>query len=518
MSTNIYNESGKKKNFLSVLLGIYVISIGVGLPLVFKDRYFDILAFKYYYYCFCTITMIVLLLVFYFTAKDKNTIVCVKNVKDLLKRITLLDLFVLIYWFIAMLSTLTSDYLYEAFWGNEGRFTGLFLISLYVLSYFCISRFWNYKSWYIDLMLIAGVLVCLFGISDYFYLDILKFKVNMVPEQKNIFTSTIGNINTYTAYVGMIAAIAAVLFTKEKRTMHMIFYYICMIISFLAIIMGVSDNAYLSLMALFGFLPLILFQNKKGIQSYLIILASFFSVTQCIDWINNKFRGQVIGIDGAFNVLIGFKYLHYLVVFLWIVILVWLICDLKTKKDSKDFGNIIKYIWLGAMGLVLLLFLYILYDCNIAGHASKYSSISNYVIINDDWGTHRGYIWRNALECFSKLSLWKKLIGYGPETFGILILRATANNKYNELFDSAHNEYLHMLITVGIFGLTAYIFFLFSFIKRCFSHKNNYYIIAVAFGVICYSTQAFVNLNLPIITPIFWLLMGMGTAKSIDTQ
>ena len=490
MSANDYDDSGKKTNFLSIVLGIYVVSIGVGLPLVFRHSYFTIV-------------------------RVKNIDFSIKNMKKLLRPLTLVDLFVLIYWFIAIISTINSDYLYEAFWGNEGRFTGLFLISWYVLSYFCVSRFWNYKSWYLNLMLIAGILVCLFGITDYFKLDIFYFKTNMIPEQKDIFTSTIGNINTYTAYVGIIAAIATVLFSKEKRLTYMVCYYICMVISFFAIIMGVSDNAYLSLMALFCLLPLFLFRNMMGVRRYLIIVASFFSVLQCIDWINYKFSSQVLGIDGAFNILISFRYLHFWVAFLWLVILIWFISNLKVKKSSKDYGNIMIYIWLGIMIVVFLFVLYILYDCNIAGHASRYSSVSNYLVINDDWGTHRGYIWRNGLESFSKLTLWKKLIGYGPETFGILILRATANNKYKQLFDSAHNEYLHMLITVGILGLASYMFFLLSFIKRCFSFKKNYYLMAIAFAIICYSAQAFVNLNLPIATPIFWLLLGMGSTKSI---
>lgn len=514
MPMNTNNESGEKTNFLSTLLGIYVISIGVGLPLVFRHYYFDILLFKYYYYCFCTIAMIVLVAAYFIISRAKNNDFSVKDIRNIWEKLSLIDLFVLIYWLIAIVSTLNSDYLYEAFWGNEGRFTGLFLISWYVLSYFCVSRFWNYKSWYLELMLVAGVLVCLFGITDYFKLDIFNFKVNMIPEQKDIFTSTIGNINTYTAYVGIIAAISTVLYAKENRIKQMICYYICMIISFFAIIMGVSDNAYLSLMALFGILPLFLFRDNMGIRRYLIIVASFFSVLQCIDWINNKLSSQVLGIDGAFKIVIGFRYLHLLVAFLWLLILIWYIFGLKAKNRSKDHGNIMIYIWFGIMGVVLLFVLYILYDCNIAGHASRYSSVSNYLVINDDWGTHRGYIWRNGLECFSKLTLWKKLIGYGPETFGILILRATANNKYNELFDSAHNEYLHMLVTVGILGLASYMFFLLSFIKRCFKSKKNYYLIAIAFALICYSAQAFVNLNLPIATPIFWLLLGVGNSKS----
>lgn len=510
MSVNTHNDLGEKTNFISTILGIYVISIGVGLPLVFRHYYFDILLFKYYYYCFCTIVMVVLISAYFILAGVKSDKYWYK--------LTLVDMFVLIYWLIAIVSTFSSDYLYEAFWGNEGRFTGLFLISWYVISYFCVSRFWNYKNWYLDFMLAAGLLVCLFGITDYFKLDILSFKVNMTPDQKDIFTSTIGNINTYTAYVGIIAALSTIFFARENRIKNMIFYYISMIVSFFAIIMGVSDNAYLSLIALFGLLPILLFKNMMGARRYLIILTSFFSVLQCIDWINYKFGNHVIGIDGAFNIVISFRYLHVLVVFLWLSILIWFVLDYKAKRSLKDNGNILIYLWFVIMLIFLFFILYILYDCNIAGHVSRYSSISNYLLINDDWGTHRGYIWRNGLDCFLKLSFWKKLIGYGPETFGILILRATANNRYNEIYDSAHNEYLHMLVTIGILGLTAYILFVLSVIRRCIKYKNNYYMVAIAFGIICYSTQAFVNLNLPIVTPVFWLLLGMGSSKSITNK
>ncbi|PPK83528.1 O-antigen ligase-like membrane protein [Lacrimispora xylanisolvens] len=513
MSINTYNELSEKPNFLSILLNIYMISIGVGLPLVFRHYYFDILQFKYYYYCFCTIAMLVLVMTYYIMEKVKTDQSYLHNTSRIRKKLSLVDYFVIIYWFIAILSTLNSDYLYESFWGNEGRFTGLFLISWYVLSYFCVSRLWNFKEWYLDLILIAGFLVCLFGITDYFRLDIFGFKVNMIPDQKDIFTSTIGNINTYTAYVGIITALSTVLYAKENRSTHLMCYYICMVTSFFAIIMGVSDNAYLTLMALFGLLPIFLFLNMRGIKRYFIIITTFFSVAQCIDWINYKFSNQVIGIDSAFKLVLEFKFLHILVIILWSLLLLWHIWDLKGKNKLFELGNVMVYIWIGIITITSLIIIFILLDCNIAGHASKYNGLSNYFVLNDDWGTHRGYIWRNGLECFSKLTFWKKMIGYGPETFGILILKATANNKYNEIFDSAHNEYLHMLITVGVFGLISYLIFVFSIIKKCFKHKENNYLMAIAFGIICYSAQAFVNLNLPIATPIFWLLISMASAK-----
>lgn len=515
MPINTYNEINKKRSFISVVLGIYVLSIGVGLPLVVRDRYFDILVFKYYYFCFCTITMFALLLGYYFAGGVKS--IKNLNIKSFIYKFTLLDIFIFLYWLIALLSTFTSDYFYEAFWGNEGRYTGLFLITWYVLSYFCVSRFWKYKSWYIDCVLLAGILVSLFGITDYFNLDIFKFKVLMLPEQRPIFTSTLGNINTYTAYVGMITAIATVLFATEKKTLRKCWYYVCIVICFFAIIMGVSDNAYLSLVALFGLLPIYLFKNSTGVKKYLIILATFFSVTQCIDWINTFFRDQVLGIDSAFNLVISFDKLHYLVLILWAIVLAWYLYDIKRKAELKCYGNKLICAWLALLTAITISILFALYDCNIAGNADRYSFASNYLLLNDNWGTHRGYIWRNAIECFSNLSFWKKLVGYGPETFGILLLKKTAGNPYNEIFDSAHNEYLHTLLTVGILGLTFYLISLIIFIKNCFRNKNNNpYLIAVSFGVICYSVQAFVNLNLPIVAPIFWLLLGIGAARSLN--
>lgn len=509
----------EKLNFLSIVIGIYVILIGLGLPLVVKNQYFDILIVKYYYYCICTILMAILVVGYSVTVGAKQTALFFRefSLKKLLRNCTVADYAVLIYLMVAFISTITSDYLYESFWGNEGRYTGLFLITWYVISYFCVSRFWKYKSWYIDVILAAGMLVCLFGITDYFKLDILHFKTKMVAEQIPIFTSTIGNINTYTAYVGILVAIATVLFATDTKVKNMLWHYLCMVIGFFAIIMGVSDNAYLSLGVLFGFLPLYLFKSSKGIQRYFVLLATFFSVIQCIDWINIYCGESVIGIESAFEVVIKFQGLPYLVMSLWGIVIIWHFITFKKKHEAKELGNLFRYLWIALLLLIILAVLYIIYDCNIAGNANKYGSLSSYLLFNDDWGTHRGYIWRMAMECFQSLPLWNKIVGYGPETFGILVMHKTANNPYNQLFDSAHNEYLHMLTTVGFAGLIAYLSFIIGYIRNCLHYKSkNPYIMAMMFGVICYSIQAFVNLNLPIVTPVFWLLLGMGTAKLLE--
>ncbi|CUX40608.1 O-Antigen ligase [Clostridium sp. C105KSO15] len=508
-----------KKDFLSIILGIYVALIGIGLPLVVKDRYFDILIIKYRYYCICTILMLVIVVGYFVTVRSKYTVLLFKefSLKKFFRSCSIVDYSILVYLIIAILSTISSDYRYESFWGNEGRYTGLFLIMLYVASYFCVSRFMKFKSWYVDIILAAGLFVCVFGITDYFRLDIFRFKVGMIPKEMPIFTSTIGNINTYTAYVGILVAIATVLYTTDKQFKNMIWHYFCMVIGFFAIIMGVSDNAYLSLGALFGILPLYLFEKNKGIQKYLIVLATFFSVIQCIDWINGYFGERVLGIESAFDVLIRFPGLPFLVIVLWGIVVLLYFISYKKKFEIDNFGKLFRYLWMALLFLITLAVLYALYDCNVAGNVNRYGSLGSYLLFNDDWGSARGYIWRKAMECYYGLPFWKKIVGFGPDTFGILVMKKTANNPYNQLFDSAHNEYLHMLTTIGLAGLIAYLVFIFEYVRRCLYYKDKSpYIMALMFGIICYSTQALVNINLPIVAPIFWLLIGLGGARSTE--
>ena len=94
-----------------------------------------------------------------------------------------------------------------------------------------------------------------------------------------------------------------------------------MIVSFTAIIMGCSDNAYLSMAALFGGLPFVLLANREGIKRYLIIIATFFSVIQLIDVTNQIFADRVIGLESLFLIIVNSGCLIYLVMLFWVLTL-----------------------------------------------------------------------------------------------------------------------------------------------------------------------------------------------------
>lgn len=521
--------SGTISVFLLILVTIF--------PLIYHNSYFDILETKYQCYYLTIIGMLVVSLALGFImllvdAKEFQG----SHRKALLEKLApknwkttfnVTDAAVLIFWLVSLISTLQSEYLFESFWGNEGRYTGLFLTTLYVASYFLVSRCWKLKGWVLELFLISGMVMCVIGITDYFQMDVLDFRGAIKPEQSAIFTSTVGNINTYTAYVALVMGLSAAMFATEKNTVRAVWYYICMVIAFFAIIMGCSDNAYLALGALFAFLPFILFKTWTGIWRYLVIAASFFTAIQCIDVINQRYADVVIGLDSLFQVMVNFGGLMYVVAVLWgMAAGVFFYCRKKTvgngAREIDSVGKLPVRIWGAFVAAAALAFCFMMFDANVAGNGERYGALRSYLEFSDSWGTNRGYIWRKSLEMYREFPLMHKLFGYGPDTFGILTtneIKFEMINTTTQVFDSAHNEYLQFLVTIGPFGMAAYAVFLVSAVAKFMKKRNvNGYILGCGVAVLCYAAQALVNLNLPIATPMMWLMVSAGMAVCRDAS
>ncbi len=518
--SDIFSEA--YASIINVVISFFTILLILVFPLIYNNSYIDILVFKYQFYWGCVVAMLglclILSIIMLVIDASKNGGKRVKMFfsrllpKNWRKTFCAADILVIIFWIILVISTLQSDYFYESFWGNEGRYSGLFLLTLYIASYFMISRFWRAKAWILDLFLISGMGVCYVGITDYFRMDILNFRYIIAPEHWDIFTSTIGNINFYTAYIAMILGVAAAWFAITKSKVRAIWCYFCMVVCFFAIIMGSSDNAYLTLAALFGFLPLILFKNKTGIRRYLLMIATFSTVIQCIDFINHAYADMVIGLDGLFEVLTNFNGLTYVVAGLWLAYIVVCLLSNNSKNWPDPVGSVLVYGWAGFLTVSVLLIGFLMFDANVGGNAETYGALGKYLVFNDSWGTNRGYIWRKSFELYRDFKPMHKLFGHGADTFGILTVSKIGADM-PERFENAHNEYLQYFITIGPMGLISYVAFLGSAVTRMWkSVETKPYIIGCCFAIICYITQAVVNISVPITSPIMWLLLSIGMA------
>lgn len=522
-------------SIISGVIGVGIFALVTVFPLIYHNSYLDILETKYGCYWITVVAMLGICLglglimagidFMEFGGTNTKRLFSALHPRRWKETFHLADAAVLVFWLASLISTFQSDYFYESFWGNEGRYSGLFLLTLYVAVYFLISRFWKPKWWYVEVFLISGMIMCYVGITDYFQLDVLDFRGVVKPTESTSFTSTVGNINTYTAYVGMVMGVAGALFATEKNPIRILWHYACMLVAIAAIIMGCSDNAYLSLAAFLGLLPLVLFQNREGMKRYLIILASFFSIIKVIDHLNQKYADMVVGLqDSLFKYIVEFKSLSTLIFLLWAaVVLFWIYCAVSGKKhvaaDGKErflAGRVISLAWGAMIVAVVLVTAFVLYDANIAGNVERYAAVRKYVIFDDWWGTSRGYIWKRAMRLYKDFSFKRKLWGYGPDTFGILttdMIREEMISSKGVIFDNAHNAYIQYLLTIGPIGVIGYVGFLIAaFWRMLRSRDESPYILAALVAALCYVSQSLVNLDLPIATPIMWLLVSMGMA------
>ena len=515
----------KSRRLILGSTGLFVLSILAVFPVIFKNYYFDILRVKYYYYLISAGVMAVLLggALIYIIAADKKqfegSILKAARLrwkeenKTLLARMPYIG--ILAFLAAAAISTFTSDYLYEAFWGNEGRFSGLFLLLVYGATFLIISIFFKLERWYLNVFLISTMIVSGLGILDFLGMDILQFKNKLEPVQWEMFTSTIGNINTYTAFLSLSLGVSCIMYASSRKRSQTLLYFGAMMVIFLAMITGRSDNTYLSMAAIFGFAPLYLFREKEGVRRYVVMLAGLFTSIWLVELLCQTWPGETYRMEGIFNVLSEFDGLVYVAAGLWLLAALLYGCK-HVKKDTEVLADRrLRFIWTGFLIAAAVLVIFAFIDVNLWGHAERYGSFRGYLEFNDDWGTQRGWAWKQCMVFFEGFSPWKKLFGYGPDTFGILVVNEGLHHEIGGIFDTAHNEYLQYLVTIGLIGLTTYLIFMIScavyMLKKASDHPL---VMAIFFAVFCYQAQAVVNLNVPISAAVMWVLLAMGVAGS----
>ena len=120
----------------------------------------------------------------------------------------------------------------------------------------------------------------------------------------------------------------------------------------------------------------------------------------------------------------------------------------------------------------------------------------------DAFGSGRLYIWRSVWPLFSE----RPLLGGGPDTLGLRTDAAFTRwdpelgQTIRAAVDSAHNEYLGVLINQGAPALGCYL------VREAPANRTA----ALCGGAaLAYCIQAFFGVSSPISTPYLWLALGL---------
>lgn len=511
----------------STLMTIYVLFYLCVFPLATHDKYFDILDFRFKLYWIPTLiyglVFLVLGMFYLFSDKRRNGGTFTAKLKENLKwsviktKLTKTDICFIALIFIMTLSVIFADYQYEALWGSRGRFNGLVLWLMFFIAYWFVTRFYHFKKWHLYAYLVAACLPEIWGMTDFFLLDLLGFHKNTSPEYIYTFVSSVGNINTYTNMVALHLGAAVVLFVLSDTKRELILTCVTLAISSLAIVMGISDNGLLAAAAVFAFLPFVGWNARKNIARFFIAL-SIFMTSVVITAQLTIGRETMADCDGG-SVFVTLGKTN---AFLFLTIALWMfaiVLSLRFRKEvmqavEEKTTRIVRRIWLGLFLTGSLAVVTVFVDANTGKHPEIWNAYRNVLIFGDSWGTGRGFNWRLAWEFFTKdASLLQKIIGYGPDTYYIITMdrykHAMRNAGYG-IFDSAHNEYLEYLTTIGILGTLAYLGVLATSLWQMLKKPGNACAIACGFAVLAYAVQSVVNIAIPLTTPIFMLLLYVG--------
>lgn len=118
----------------------------------------------------------------------------------------------------------------------------------------------------------------------------------------------------------------------------------------------------------------------------------------------------------------------------------------------------------------------------------------------ENYGSGRLTIWKNTMKIVPKY-FW---FGAGIDNFGYVY----PDHEAHVYYDKAHNEYLQILITQGIFTLITYLLLLLSmFIDGLKSKEKMAWVLLV--GFVGYAIQAFMNISVTTVAPFYFIICGM---------
>lgn len=444
------------------------------------------------------------------------------------------DWLLLIFLCCAIVGMVLSGNAKVVFLGADGRYQGLLMWALYGTVYFCVSRFWHANLIPVHLFLFGGVISSIWGITDFFGMDIFGWLSRVKAEQRTIFSSSYGNINTYTAAILLVAGVSAgmTIFagTMPRKdadgtgschsTCSRILYPAIFFVSVLALIYGRSDNAALGLMMLFLVLPYWSWRTPGGLQAYCMLSECVVIALSCSGLSLSAYPD--LPVDVAGSILLNLSQFHAYYSLPMLLILTLLMCWSSRRENGlwKCGPLCIRIFYCLIAGLVLLGAGLIVMTL-VGKDFSSIPIVGRYFIMTDTWGAYRGYIWRVALEEYGHLSWLQKCFGTGLETFGNL-MRST---RYEDMirstgmfYDSPHNEFLQYLITTGFVGCCTLFIWIFSCCVRVLRSCKSGMSSACAAGILSYFAASFVNISVPITQAIVIVLMGMMMASYADAE
>ena len=412
----------------------------------------------------------------------------------------LMDAAVAAFGITALVSSFLSENMYAAFTGIRGWRMGGITLALLAVLYFLVSRYAGKDHYLWVYVAIAATVEYVLGFLNGLDIDPLGLHTNLVSSEHFEYISTVGNINSYSGYLALTLPLLTMVWITEKRTWLRVWVGLLLVVGFTNPYMNNSDGAWLGIC--FAMLFVIYYSLKdrakydRLLQAGLLFAISGLLVQFGIHFLTDN-HVEFGGISAAM-----LNYHLYLLIGAFCLLMLLLKKPLEKITNARtDRGMAITFGVLAVLAVAAV----VLYNASI---------------FEGSWGTKRGWIWMLSMQLFAEGSIKDKLVGIGPDCFGILMMDRFGDfisEHWGKRVANAHNEYIQYLVTMGLAGAVSYLGMYVSawrrYVKRIHWSESK----AVCFvAIMGYAGQALVNnpqaMNMAI------LFVCMGLFRSPDAE
>ena len=381
------------------------------------------------------------------------------------KNLSVTDRFAVFYGIAVLVSYLFTNYREEALWGTASWRMGMWTQLGAVIVYFMISRMWQWKNWIPALVLPVSAVVFSLGYVNKFCL------LPVDPEYVNpSFISTIGNINWYCGYLVTILFGGVYLLWRmePEMTRKKLLLMAYVTIGFASLATQGSSSG----MVTFAVIMFVLFGMSVKDSARMEVfwqemtLFSAACLITCVLRRLNVFSRELI-LEGITD-LLTFSIAGIFMTILSGIILYWIH---RTRVRRSYPEKMLHRIYCGiaiAVPVMILLVLLLTLINTLAGGALTPNitdpNVTKWLTFNVSWGSARGGTWAAGARCFWEADFLHKIFGVGPDCLyaflsneGSVGLQTMVNDRFGgNRLTNAHNEWLTVLVDIGVLGLISY--------------------------------------------------------------
>jgi hypothetical protein len=486
-----------------------------------SERYIGLTGHKYNFFVFCmTVISIAVILLLLAKLAGGYKLITVKN-------LSIADWALLAFALVTLASALFSPHraVIDIWGGLPERHDGAITQLFYVLIFFIIAHWYKPRVRDFGIFGISAIIIGLIGVFQFYGMDFFRLWPNqqfmydrITPNPYHVqnfydiyFRSTLGNVNMVATYVCVAVLLCGFLYVKMEASKWRYVWLAGSASCFWLMIIGGSESGMVGVLVTVVLAIPFIIGDRKHIGKFLILASSWAGAYALQRLFYNSMILETEQALGMYFTLTA----------------VLLACGLaltllfKNKGGEVDTQKPLKW----KLGVIVMAGVIAV---GIAGVEVLGRQQENWRPIyearevlhgraEDNFGSARVYIWRNALEAFPNDN---PLIGSGPSAFWQAFPnKAETIATYGVTFDKAHNEYLQVLICQGVLGLLSLLIFLgYLFIKAVPRALENPLLMVVLAGFTGYCVQAFFNISLPIASQMLWVMAGVLASVFYDEK